>query len=163
MKRLAILTMVLSMMGISSAGLIFTMEEDVLTIEGENVFGFLLSIELVDVGADMGTLQLYIPEPIRLFPTEFDLPGKTQHCTPDGLYCEVTQSNIFGPPRSGAMLEGITWTGQGVADLVVSALPGGNRWDGEVQPAGELYRYHIPEPASMVLLGLGALLVRRCR
>ncbi|MBN1124270.1 MAG: PEP-CTERM sorting domain-containing protein [Sedimentisphaerales bacterium] len=151
MEKLIILILVLGIAGMASAGLIFTMEEDVLTIEGEDVFGILLSVELVDVGADMGTLQLDTSN--ITFPTPFDLPGNIQ--TPDGLYYELTIINFFGT-ESGVIVDGITWTGQGVADLVVSYLR-------PFEPDGEIFRYHIPEPTSMVLLGLGGLVLRSIR
>ncbi|MBN1124946.1 MAG: PEP-CTERM sorting domain-containing protein [Sedimentisphaerales bacterium] len=154
MKKLLVLALVLGVTGLSSAGLMFTVEDSSITIDGENVFGLLLSAELVVESGDLA-LDLSGVE----FPTGFDLPGKKQNEA--GNYAELTISNIFGAPKTGPMVTGISWTGTGVGDLIISAVGGGNTWDGEAQPNGQLFAHHIPEPMTLGLLGLGALFLRR--
>ncbi|MBN1124949.1 MAG: PEP-CTERM sorting domain-containing protein [Sedimentisphaerales bacterium] len=158
MKKQIIPLFMLSLVVPVGAELICFVEGNEVAVEGTNVFKFFLTVEIQeDTGADLDSLSLDLSH--VEFPTQFDLPGKIQNVSADGLYAELTQSNIFGDPKTGPMVNGLCWTGEGQGWLVITSL----FYDHYSQPDGELLRYFIPEPATMAILALGGLAVLRHR
>ncbi|MBE0537260.1 MAG: PEP-CTERM sorting domain-containing protein [Phycisphaerae bacterium] len=79
-------------------------------------------------------------------------------------HIEVTGGDFF--PKHGPLtvLKGLTFTRTAVEAIVTLMATGSNRVDGIIVPAGTIMDtmwVGVPEPMSLMLLGLGGLMVRR--
>jgi hypothetical protein len=162
MKKLLVLMLVLAMGGLASAGLMLdvnqaTGEIAVLVAEGPNLITFDLEISV-----DGGTLNAA--------GANINPSGKAWHLAPK--IATQTETSFRATGGDFPMLGGL---GLGAAETVVSGLvvapPPAGCWvilssygsdmgDGSAL-TGELARVFVPEPMSMMLLGLGGLFLRR--
>ncbi|MBN1124948.1 MAG: PEP-CTERM sorting domain-containing protein [Sedimentisphaerales bacterium] len=175
-KTVLIVLYVVSIWSSVQAGLYFTLEPteipqvselSMLLDEASNIWGFLVSIEVLSDQAILDRQDI-------IFPAEFDLPGKISRVEKQGQYIHITAAQgglkrtVSGP---AVLMEGlkIHWQEVQVPFEIIAMVPpesmpgiSGTIVNGQVVP-GEtvLFQQTIPEPATFVLLGLGGLLIRR--
>ena len=173
MKKVLVLALVMGIASVASAGLeVSVADADLLVGESttvsisltgaSNIKKYLLGIDLSDATkAELSWDGVTFPL------TGFDLAPKTQNTSAaDG---EITASNLFSPAISVGDPQGVmanltlTCLAEGNVDVILSVV-GSTEIDGTTQTIEEVDRvtvYQTPEPATMALLGLGALVLRR--
>ena len=173
MKKLLVLMMVLGMASLANAALVLSVngqeapdeitlapsdwiELDVHLSEGHTLTAFEL---LIVLNSDQGTLD---SSPIE-FPETWTFAPYIKTSSP--ALVEVTGGDSF--PKNGPLvvLQGVMFHADGPDSLLISLITTGDTIvDGETIQAGvvqDVIIAHIPEPMTMVLLGLGAVMLRR--
>ena len=185
MKKLLVLTLVFGIASVANAGLLISVNgevdppetsiwlapSDYLTIDihgdGQtpNTGMYLVSSKpSCDCLVDSSGLQILYPgeasmyyqvtDPDEMAYIRYDLLGDVPVCS--AIYIELVDLVVPPTPMEGKLVDGITAHCAGMeGDCILYLVDaGGGIYDTQVI-------HQIPEPASMLLLGLGGLLLRR--
>ncbi len=170
MKKVLVLALVLGVVSLANASLDLATVNGVdysvdtasqtVTISGENVIGFFMVL-VPDAGTlfwqqelgpgDPPRIMIYPPDPYPPidYPGAIIVSGSTGTATGvDGPFMAFTYS---GGTTEVTILDEIEW---GLGDAVIY-------FEGDISTALADYTITIPEPATLALLGLGGLLLRR--
>lgn len=180
MKKLLVLTLVLGMASLATAGLSLIGPDEITLNAGETtVIGIDAGGESLPIGtwiliqgagsfdvssvvlwADSTTSLYSVDDPdtlagyIALLESDFGYPGVV-----DILETTFQDNNPDVTPNfpipTGEGLQGLVFTCQGLGDVTLTLM------SLELEPFDTMVIHQIPEPASLLLLGLGGLFLRR--
>ena len=141
MKKFVVLVLVLGMASLASAGLIVTDTGTIAIDVDVDVLGYEITVEVTDgdVALDGSGVG---------FGMNWDFDNLPSSDTPN-LY-RVSASQFMGAAQQGNILSGLAYTGVGT--ILVTDL-----YNANFEPVSA----NVPEPMTMVLLGLGGLFLRR--
>ena len=170
MKKLIVLTLVLGIVSLASAGYVVSYASDTVTVSGVGVLGIGHGVGVDDKTDGFGlipqTSASYTVDPtldgvITAAPV-FDIYDGATLAPYDGGIVVLTWGDVVTVPYDDGPwftfgLAGYLLGTSGSHDLQLDIVNA----SGETGDGNTIYLSEIPEPATMALLGLGALLLRR--
>jgi len=185
MKKLLVLMMVLAMAGMANAALLISVDGEVDPPETEVTLYAPSGVADIDLWGDgeepMGTFYLGISGPATLdisdpnwvYPGNNvdvwweDIPDLADYIESQGYlvgdtFANFTMNDLVTPPAVPAPLDGILVNNlplhcEGLGEVLLVVTNG----EGLVLDTQIIHQVPIPEPMTVVLLGLGGLLLRR--
>ena len=170
MKKLLVLTLVLGMASMASAGLVLTSADPALDPTGAT----LPSSTMLTISSDSGitgfevAIQLEGPGALDaadiIFPEDWMFAPYVKSA--DAIMVDVTGGDFFAKEGPLVVAEGIVLNCTDLGDVILTLIAtGDNILDGVTYQAGTVFDtitiQQIPEPMTLALLGLGGLFLRR--
>jgi len=176
-KKFLVIVLVFGLASAANGGLVLLADGDsapagISFPTGEIIsFGMALtagsSCSYYDVTFQLSNNQVTFIDPDAVtFPTPFEIPGEVYDSSP--AHISVWAAQFLSLPVQGPAVlvdNALAQSGELFSCLLTLTTSGYTQVDGQELPLGtviaEISLYYIPEPASLLLLGLGGLLLRR--